>query len=353
MAGYGERTEQPTQRRIEKARADGRFPFSREFVNALQFLACVWLVVGFGSQWFHHAASGFRGFLQEAVRAEVTPLQIQRLFGASVRAVFLPLVFAGLAVTAFTVGVQLALTQFGLSAKRLAPDLKRLSPMQRLRELPRQNTWQFLQALVLLPLFCLVVFLVVRENLGAFLKLPYQGVAAGLGVVASSLEQLLWRASLLFLAWGVLDLMRTRSRYWKELRMSKQEIREEAKEAEGNPQMKGRIRRLQRDLARRRMMREVPTATAVVVNPTHFAVAIRYSMESGAAPVVVAKGKNYLALRIRKLAIENQVPIVENPPLAQSLYKSVDVGQEIPPALYRAVAEILAYIYTLTQGRRR
>jgi flagellar biosynthetic protein FlhB len=123
------------------------------------------------------------------------------------------------------------------------------------------------------------------------------------------------------------------------------------KDIEGNPQMKARIRRLQRERVRRQMMRDVPKATAVVVNPTHFAVAIRYQMESMAAPVVVAKGKNYLALRIRQKAVEHQVPVVENPPLAQALYKSVDVGQEIPPHLYRAVAEILAYIFKLMNGK--
>jgi flagellar biosynthetic protein FlhB len=115
--------------------------------------------------------------------------------------------------------------------------------------------------------------------------------------------------------------------------------------------MKARIRRLQRERARRRMMKDVPTATAVVVNPTHFAVALRYQTETMSAPLVVAKGKNYLAQRIRQKAIEHQVPIVENPPLAQALYHSVDVGQEIPPHLYRAVAEILAYIFKLMNGR--
>jgi flagellar biosynthetic protein FlhB len=115
--------------------------------------------------------------------------------------------------------------------------------------------------------------------------------------------------------------------------------------------MKARVRRIQRDRARRQMMKEVATATAVVVNPTHFAVAIRYEMDSMAAPRVVAKGKNYLALRIRQRAIDNQVPLIENPPLAQALYKSVEVGQEIPPHLYRAVAEILAYIFKLMNGK--
>jgi flagellar biosynthetic protein FlhB len=133
--------------------------------------------------------------------------------------------------------------------------------------------------------------------------------------------------------------------------MSRQDLKEEIKDIEGNPQMKARIRRLQRDRARRQMMKEVPKATAVVVNPTHFAVAIRYELERMAAPLVVAKGKYYMAQRIRQKAIENQVPIVENPPLAQALYGSVEVGQEIPPHLYRAVAEILAYIFKLMNGK--
>jgi flagellar biosynthetic protein FlhB len=162
---------------------------------------------------------------------------------------------------------------------------------------------------------------------------------------------MLWLAAGLFLLVGFVDLIWQRSRYAKQLRMTKQEIREEVKEQEGSPQMKMRIRRLQRDLARRSMMKEISTATAVIVNPTHYAVAIRYSVESGSAPRVVAKGKNYLAGRIRKRALEHQIPIVENPPLARALYASVDVGQEIPSHLYRAVAEILAYIYKLMNGR--
>ena len=154
-----------------------------------------------------------------------------------------------------------------------------------------------------------------------------------------------------FLVFGAVDMFRQHRRYLKDLRMSKQEIRDEHKEVEGNQQVKARIRRLQRDVLRRRMMQEVPKATAVIVNPTHFAVALKYDLDSMAAPRVVAKGKNYLALRIREKAIANEVPIIENPPLAQALYKSVEVGQEIPPHLYRAVAEILAYIYRLMNGR--
>jgi len=192
---------------------------------------------------------------------------------------------------------------------------------------------------------------VVRDKLDGLIALPLESASAGCAFIASSLMELFWKAAGVFLVFGAVDLFRQMRRYKQDLSMSKQEIREELKDVEGNPQMKARIRRLQRDRARRHMMKEVPKATAVIVNPTHFAVAIRYQVEGMAAPLVVAKGKNYLAQRIREKAVEHQVPIIENPPLAQALYKSVEVGQEIPPHLYRAVAEILAYIFKLMNGR--
>jgi flagellar biosynthetic protein FlhB len=170
--------------------------------------------------------------------------------------------------------------------------------------------------------------------------------------VASSIQTLLWKASMLFVVFGAVDLIRQKQRYRQDLKMSKQDIRDEFKEIEGNPVIKQRLRRLRREMARRRMMHEVPKATAVIVNPTHYAVALSYAMNTPGAPRVVAKGKNYLALRIRQKAIDHQVPLIENPPLAQALYKSVDVGQEIPAEFYRAVAEVLAYIFKLMNGKR-
>jgi len=196
-----------------------------------------------------------------------------------------------------------------------------------------------------------VVWYEAGENRDALLELVWLAPKPAAARIGTILSTLLWRAAGFFVVIGAIDLFWQRHRYMKQLRMSKQEIREEAKEQEASPHMKMRIRRIQRDLARRQMMKEIPTATAVIVNPTHYAVAIRYSLESGAAPRVVAKGKNYLAQRIRKKALEHQVPIVENPPLARALYESVEVGQEIPGHLYRAVAEILAYIYRLMNGR--
>jgi len=345
------KTEQPTQRRLLKAREEGQFPSAREFVSALQFLIFLMVLSIGGATWFAGFRSTSRWLLAAAFTQNWTVQDLTHILWMICWRHFSPLALGGMAVALATVAIRLMTTRFGLSLKKLAPDPGRLSPIARLKELPRQNLPNLIQALILLPVFLWAVYAVARAKIESFLTLPLASVEGGCGLIASSLMELFWKAGGVFLVFGAVDLFRQMRRHRNDLRMSKQEIREEMKDTEGNPQIKGRIRRLQRDYARRRMMTEVPKATAVVVNPTHFAVAIRYSPEEMAAPKVVAKGKNYLALRIRRVAIENQVPIVENPPLAQALYKSVDVGQEIPAHLYRAVAEIIAYIFKLMNRR--
>ena len=344
-------TEPPTQRRLEKARREGQYLTAREFVAALQFIVLLALLAAGGADWFANFCQTTRRLLEQAFAADLGPRELSRLGWQLFWRNLLPLVLAGMGIAAATLIFRLFTTRFGLSLKKLAPDWKRLDPIARLRELPHQNLPALAQAVVLLPLFLGAVYFIARDQLDQFLRLPLASAATGARLLGTSLMELFWKAAGVFLVFGAVDLFRQARRYRRDLRMTKQEVREEVKELEGNPQMKARIRRLQRDRLRRQMMKEVPKATAVVVNPTHFAVALRYQMESMAAPRVVAKGKNYLALRIRQRAVEHQVPIIENPPLAQALYQSVDIGQEIPPHLYRAVAEILAYIFKLLHGR--
>ncbi len=351
MADRGGKTEQPTQRRLEKARKEGQFPAAREFVSALQFMLFLGLLGMGGAHWFQGFRESTRALLALAFSGELAPETLSRLVWVLFRRQFLPLAVAGAALLTITLSLRLVTTRFGWSFKKLAPDPARLNPLSRLKELPRHNLNALVEALILLPLFLGAVYAMARDKLDVLLTLPLTRVEHAAGFIAGSLMELFWKAAGVFLVFGSVDLFRQLRRYRQELRMTKQEVREELKESEGNPQMKARIRRIQRDRARRQMMKEVPGATAVVVNPTHFAVAIKYHLDTMAAPVVVAKGKNYLAQRIRLKAIEHQVPIVENPPLAQALYKSVDVGQEIPPHLYRAVAEILAYIFKLMKGK--
>jgi flagellar biosynthetic protein FlhB len=161
-----------------------------------------------------------------------------------------------------------------------------------------------------------------------------------------------WKAGLVFAVWFLFDYLLERLSFERQLRMSRQEIREEAKETEGHPMIRSRVRRLQRQMRKRRMLKDVARATVVVTNPTEYAVALEYRPEEMAAPVVVAKGQRLLALQIKREANWHGIPIIENPPLAQALYRSVEVGQAIPAKLYAAVAEILAFIYRL-QGWTR
>jgi flagellar biosynthetic protein FlhB len=351
MPDRSAQTEEPTQRRLEKARMDGQFPSAKEFVAALQFIVFLALLGTGGAQWFARFRQTTRSLFALAFAPALRPEDLSHVAWKLFWSEFFPLAAAGTVVVLATVAFRLVTTRFGFSWKKLAPDAERFNLLTKLRQMPRQNLPSLLQALILLPAFVWAVFAIARDRLDAFLALPLQSVESGSALLGGSLMELFWKAAGVFLIFGSVDLFRQLRSYKRDLRMSKQEIKEEMKEAEGNPQMKARIRRLQRDRARRQMMKEVPTATAVIVNPTHFAVALRYEMDSMAAPLVVAKGKNYLALRIRQKAMEHEVPIIENPPLAQALYKSVDVGQEIPPHLYRAVAEILAYIFKLMNGR--
>lgn len=351
MADQGQRSEQPTPRRLEKARKEGRFPTSKEFVGALTFGTFVAVITSQGERSLQELRHLMHYLLDSAFSAQASVNHISRLFGVALRGILLPATLWGLALSAVALGAQLAANGLSVAPGKLAPDLSRLAPGSRLSQMPRQNLTAAIQALVLLPVFGYITWLILVDQAPIFARLPAAGLDLGLRTIAESVNDLLWKAAGVLLAIGAFDLFRQRRRWMAEMRMTKQEVKEEQKEAEGNPMMRMRVRRLQREIARRRMMQQVPGATAVVVNPTHYAVAIRYRMGEPGAPRIVAKGKNWLAVRIREIAARNQVPIVENAPLARALYRSADVGQEIPAHLYQAVAEVLAYIYRLLNGR--
>jgi len=352
MADSGQRTEQPTQRRQERARKEGQFTVSKEFVLGVEFCLFVAGLAAFAPGWLEGARGMVRFLLARGFQTELTTTEAVTLFQQTLWVVAGPLVAAGLLLKLGSFGVHMVVTGMGFSLERLMPRFDRLNPMARLRQLPRENLSQLVYAVVLLPFFGIAIYGVVADHLPVLLALPLVGLESGLAHVGASTESLLWKAAGLFVVLGAVDLFRQGRKHMRDMRMSRQEVREEMKETEGNPQARMRIRRLRRDLLRRKMMQEVPKATAIVVNPTHFAVAIRYVPEESAAPKVIAKGKNYLALRIRQKGVEHQIPIIENPPLAQALYKSAEVGQEIPVHLYRAVAEVLAYIFRLMNRRR-
>lgn len=343
-----QKTEKPTKKRLLKAREEGRGPSTKHFIAGVQFCVVVVLIHANGQAWLNYAAVTFRGELKRAFMADVTQSELLHLGSQLLYACFFPILTMGGAMVAVGVGIHLAATRMQFSVKKLAPDPQRLSPLNKIKQLPRQNLTAAIQSLILLPVFAGAIYAAAATNAERFVTLPMASIRTGLFAITGQMQGLLWKAAAIFLMFGCAELFRETRRYAVEMRMSKQEIKDENKETQGNPLTKQRLRTIRRDQARKRMMQAVPTATAVIVNPTHFAVALKYDPLAMAAPLVVAKGKNYLALRIRQKAIDNQVPLIENPPLAQALYKSVDVGQEIPPHLYRAIAEILAYIFRLT-----
>ena len=339
------KTEKATEHRRQKAREEGQVARSRELSATTAMLACVLVLVTEGPANLMHWRRFFSSVLDHAVRSELsiaTPL-----FPWTAQLIFewcwKPL------ATAWGVATLVSLAQGGIvfAPKLLAPDIAKINPVKKLGQVFSITT--LVQVLKSLIPSTAIVFIAV----GIFRR---EFPSLGIGLWASPRQisfhlfniifEVFWKSSLVLLGWAVVDYIATRQKFEGDLRMSKQEIREEMKQMDGNPATKGRIRRLQRQARRNRMIQAAKSATVVVTNPTHFAVALEYR-DDMAAPTVVAKGQNLLAQQIKEIARWDGIPIVENPPLAQSLYRTVEVGQVIPEKLYAAVAEILAYIFRM------
>ena len=347
MADNSQRTEQASPRQIENARKRGDFPAAREFVAAMQFYAFVAVAAVYFPGWTLTLQQAVRLGLRQAFVVTLTASELPTVLYRTASGVVYPLLQFGALLVGLTLLLQMAATNLGVSLAKLPPELERLNPGPRLADLPKNNLAQLVQACIMAPIVCWLTWNLVHDRLPELLRFPMLPVGTSLATTGLLIRDVLRKSAIVLVIFGSAMLFRERSRYAARLRMSRQELQDEAREMGGNPHMKARIRKIQQDLRRRHMMRDVATATAVITNPTHYAVALKYDQSSMSAPLVVAKGKNFLAARIRQRAIENQVPIIENPPLAQALYKSIEVGQEIPPDLYRAVAEILAYIFKL------
>jgi flagellar biosynthetic protein FlhB len=345
------KTEQATEHRRKKAHEEGQVARSRELSSTAALLAGVSVLAAQAPNDLLHWRQFFRSVLDHASREELSittplfPWAAQLVFSWSWK----PLAAAG------GVAVLVALAQGGFvfAPKLLAPDVARINPAKRLSQI--FSTMTLVQLCKALIPSTAVIYIAV----GVFRR---EWPSLGLGIWASPRQisahlsaivfEVFWKSSLVLLAWAVVDYIATRQKFEGDLRMSKQEIREEMKQQDGNPHTKGRIRRLQRQARRQRMIKAAKTATVVVTNPTHFAVALEYR-DDMAAPAVVAKGQNLLAQQIKEVARWDGIPIIENPPLAQSLYRTVEVGQVIPEKLYAAVAEILAYVFRMNAQARR
>jgi len=258
--------------------------------------------------------------------------------------VFLTAVVAAAASSYLQVG-------FLFTPSLVAPKFDRINPFSGLQRIfSKRALVEFLKSLLKVVIVALVAWQFLRANYETLFVVLYQNAAETWDIVSSLGLNLAVRVAVAFAALAAADLMYQRYEYYKSLKMSKQEIKEEFKEMEGDPQIRARIREVQRKIAMQRMLHEVPSATVVITNPTELAVALRYREKEDDAPVVVAKGAGVLARRIRELAKEHRIPLVENKQVARMLFQQVELGQAIPVELYQAVAEILAFVYRM-QGR--
>lgn len=344
------RTEQATPRRREKARERGQVARSRELPSALALLTLTVLVWWQAEVW----RLQWREFLARTLPLPSSDMKmcvtlLQRTAMLAIHWGAPPLLLSWLLAAGGVVaqgGLVFTPAALSLKPEKLNPasNLSRLFSLGSLRGLLKS----LLPAGYLLYLGITLISAEWDKILHSCFLTP-RAASAWLFALAYGLA---WKAGLVFAVWFLFDYFLERLSFERQLRMSRQEIREEAKETEGQPMVRSRVRRLQRQMRKRRMLKDVERANVVVTNPTEFAVALEYRPEEMTAPVVVAKGQRLLAQRIKQEANWHGIPIIENPPLAQALYRSVEVGQAIPAKLYAAVAEILAFIYRL-QGWTR
>jgi flagellar biosynthetic protein FlhB len=345
MAGGGEKTEKATPKRRKKARKDGQIGNSRELGTWLGLLAATFVLP-------HVIRSVMANSTDSVIQIGAiirnpdigTALIMTRQAGTSAVKAVLPLalVIAGVAV------VSVAL-QGGIyfSPKAFTPQFKRLNPIHGIKRMfGPQGIWELVKALLKTAALALVVYLSVRKLIPALYGAGSMPLTALLGTAVSTALTVLRYASVAGIVMAIGDFAIVRRRNNKALKMTKQEVKDEMKSAEGDPHIRGQRRARALAMARNRMMADIPTADVVVVNPTHVAVALRYDPKRG-APRVVAKGGDHVAAKIRELAEKHRVPMVRDVPLARTLYQSVEIGQEIPPDLYKAVATVLAFIMTL------
>lgn len=337
------KTEQATPRQRKKARDKGQVTRSRELSSALSMSAVAGMIFLLGRDAVPHWTHFFRTSLDLA-RADSMDPGGPILFWTTVETMrwIVPILASGLAVSLVA---GLAQGGFVFAPESLAFKFDRLSPASRLRQLfSLSGLSTILKSLLPFTAIAWVGIASVQTRWGDILASSSADAKRFAGLIAGLLIDICWKSGLILLIWSGVDYLLL---WWKnegDLKMSRQDIRDELRHTEGSPEIKGRIRRIQRQTRRRQMLKAAETATVVVTNPTHYAVALRYETNM-AAPVVVAKGLDNLAAKIKEIAWKRDIPVIENRPLAQALYKSVEIGDPIPASLYHAVAEILVLIY--------
>ncbi|HEY8500888.1 MAG TPA: flagellar biosynthesis protein FlhB [Clostridia bacterium] len=346
----GERTEKATPRKKQKAREKGQVLQSREISSALVLLIVFVSIKLLGGYMFQEVEAFFRLCVGElAINFDVESInELMRLVGLVLTQLvkIIGPVFAIVLVVSVTAGFAQVGALFTLEP--LKPKFSKLNPFKGIKRIfSLRGLVELVKSLMKITIIGVVAWQSIRAEENHIVKLMDQDLASAAVYISSTAIDIAIKICAMMLIIAVLDYGYQWWQYEKDLRMTKHEVKEEYREMEGSPETRQRIRQKQREMSMRRMLTEVPKADVVITNPTHYAVAIKYDADKAPAPVVIAKGMDYMALRIKEIAKENGVETVENKPLAQALYKSVDIGQQIPPELYQAVAEILAFVYRL------
>ena len=348
-----ERTERPTQKRLEEARKKGQIPRSTDLSAA-----AVVLIAGGG---LHFAGGSLGNGLHDLMRDGLSISRAQAMDPSSAISMFAGSAQQALVASAPVLGLTLVaallapltLGGWNLAFSALAPDFSRLSPIKGFgRIFAMRGVVELIKAFAKFLLVALIAVIFLWSKTGELLQLGSEPTGASIGHAITLAGQALLAFSGGLALIAAIDVPWQLFQHIKSLRMTRDEIREEMKESEGNPEVKGKIRQLQQEASRRRMMHEVPKADVIVTNPTHFAVALRYDEKRMRAPIVVAKGVDEVAARIREIAGEHKVPIFEAPPLARALFRAVDLNGEVPAGLYVAVAQVLTYIYQLRAAKQ-
>ena len=348
----GEKTEPATEKKLREAREDGKVVKSRELTSAFDLLVLFLILKIFISS----VGNGFIGvynyvykLMPDFVRANAIECSVQEVT-SFLQNVYIEMLVIAAPFFAFGVAITLVISiiQVGwkVTLKPLKPRGDKFNPINGFKRiLSKDSVFELIKSIFKIFIIIYVAYTSVKDeadNIFVLYDIPLNQALALCGDVIINAGL---KISLVYLVVGLADFVYQKRRFNEDMKMTKQEVKDEYKNTEGNPEIKGRQRQRMRETSRKRMMQDVPKADVVITNPTHLAVAIRYDAEVSRAPVVVAKGEDYLAQKIRELAKENHIEIVENKPLARMLYANVDIGAEIPPELYQAVAEILAMVY--------
>ena len=347
-----EKTESASPKRRSEARKRGQVPRSRDLTTALVMVAGAALlmnasgdIVSGAQQLMHNSLSLNADVLVDSTQL---PMILGQTYGKAMHLI-LP-VLLGLVVMAIV--APMLLGGWNFSAQAAVPDLNRINPLTGLGRIFSLNSLvellKSLLKLIVLAVVAATAWWAMRGELIGLSDEPSMQGLAHAGKLFTHSFAYLCGAMLLI---ALLDVPYQLWQYEKQLRMTKQELRDEYKESEGRPEVKARVRQIQREMSRRRMMEQIPTADVIVTNPTHYAVALKYVVDKSRAPIVVAKGADQIALAIRELGKQNRIPILEAPPLARALYRSTELDHEIPTTLYAAVAQVLTYVYQLRQYR--